>query len=102
MTAAGFDSLTLRLLKQALRQLFCKICLPHEREGERDAEEGEESERKCAVLTPPEYTQRLHQFLQIVGRNKKKRKKGDSAEGGRSNYQPVVAERQPATQEHHD
>lgn len=101
MTAAGFDSLTLRLLKQALRQLFCKICLPHERGGERDAEEGEESERKCAVLTPPEYTQRLHQFLQIVGQKKKekrKRKKVDGAEGGRSNYQPVVAERQPATQ----
>lgn len=34
VTTAGFDLLTLRLLKQALHQLFCKISLPRLRGGE--------------------------------------------------------------------
>lgn len=46
VTTAGFDLLTLRLLKQALRQLFCKICLPREGEGERERETEEEKERE--------------------------------------------------------
>lgn len=45
VTIADFDLLTLRLLKQALRQLFCKICLPREN-GEREREREREGERK--------------------------------------------------------
>lgn len=49
VTSAGFDSLTLGLLKQALRQLFCKICLPRagrrEREGEKEVEKERQRER---------------------------------------------------------
>lgn len=46
VTTASFDLLTLRLLKQALRQLFCKICLPRKRERERERERRGEGERE--------------------------------------------------------
>lgn len=52
VTTASFDLLTLRLLKQALRQLFCKICLP--RESRRERGRGGGRERVDAVLTLPE------------------------------------------------
>lgn len=44
VTTADFDLLTLRLLKQALRQLFCKICLP--RGGVKEGDGRGEGERE--------------------------------------------------------